>query len=57
VRENRAEIDAIRVISPDDPSWAVYSDLEEKIQNGQHETARKDAKKQFSRLPLFHGTP
>ncbi|KAJ2932711.1 hypothetical protein H1R20_g4369, partial [Candolleomyces eurysporus] len=57
VRENCAEIEYIRAISPDDPSWAVYAGLEEKLQNGQYEIAQKDAKKHFSKLPLFHATP
>ncbi|KAJ2921754.1 hypothetical protein H1R20_g15338, partial [Candolleomyces eurysporus] len=57
VRENCAEIESIRAISPDDPSWAVYAGLEEKIISGQYEIAQKDAKKHFSKLPLFHATP
>ncbi|KAF6743653.1 hypothetical protein DFP72DRAFT_827356 [Ephemerocybe angulata] len=57
VRDNQSIIEAVRAIAQDDPSWGVYRELEEKIQSGTYEIAKKDAKKRFAHLPLFHGTP
>ncbi|KAF5325654.1 hypothetical protein D9611_000806 [Ephemerocybe angulata] len=57
VSDNQSIIEAVRVIAQDDPSWGVYRELEEKIQSGTYEIAKKDAKKRFAHLPLFHGTP
>ena len=57
VRDNTVNIDAIREAAQDDPSWAVFSELDTKIRDGSFESAKKEARKQFAQLPIFHGTP
>lgn len=57
VRDNTVNIQAIRGAAQDDPSWAVFSELETKVRDGSYESAKKEAGKQFAQLPIFHGTP